>query len=73
MKVPKLSKAGRLAGLKAVLKDKAPKTITVQVTAAKYKRLEKGLQAAQKDVPALTTVNDLVQFWIDAELSGLPD
>jgi hypothetical protein len=45
------------------------KTITVRVTAKQYAKLVKGLKAAQKDVPSLKTVGELVQFWIATELA----
>ena len=39
------------------------------MTAKDYAKLEKALKAAQKDVPALKTVDDLVKRWIDGELA----
>jgi hypothetical protein len=62
---PKLS---TLEGTTMKRKVPAMKTITVQVTAEQYARLEKALKAAQKDGEDLKTVDDLVQFWVEAEL-----
>ncbi len=45
------------------------KTITVKVTAKQYAKLEQALKAAQKDVPVLKTVDDLVKHWIEGELA----